>query len=153
MKALGAGHKAGDGTGDQDASGTAGAHLAANLLDEVGGAGNVGVDDAADIGEVLIQEGMAQPVTCVGENGIDGAAVQRGADLVITFQCGEVGLDSIDLGAEGAELIGGLLDLRLVSGDDQVESFPGTAFGQFIADTGRSAGDDGERSSVRLHDW
>ena len=38
------------------------------------------------------------------------------------------------------------LDSRLICGDQQVVAFVGASFGQFEADAGRGAGDDGERS-------
>ena len=64
----------------------------------------------------------------------------------------EVSLDRLDLGAVWRKLCGGFLDLRLVGGDDQIIAFVAAHFGEFEADAGRCAGDDGERPICSCHD-
>ena len=44
-------------------------------------------------------------------------------ELVDAFECGEIRLQSVDLGAHGLEILGGLLDLGLVGDDHQIEAF------------------------------
>jgi hypothetical protein len=43
------------------------AHFAANFLDQVERAGDVGVHDAPDQREVLIQKSLAEPAADIGE--------------------------------------------------------------------------------------
>ena len=57
---IGAGHEAGDGTGDQDAATATLAHVASDFLDEVDRAGDVGVDDLQHLVEVLVEKALAQ---------------------------------------------------------------------------------------------
>ena len=59
--------------------------------------------------------------------------------------------DFVDLGAHLAQGLRGFDDLRHVGRDDQVEAVLGGKFGQFIADAGGGACDDGEGFQVFGH--
>src|SRR3954470_16119669 len=100
---VGAGHEAGDRAGDQDAALAARAHVAADLVDQVDRAGDVGVDDAAHLGEVLVEEALAEAAAGVGEERLDRPALRGGVELVYALERREVGLHSVHGGAELAE--------------------------------------------------
>ena len=127
---------------------TPGAHVAADLLDQVDRAGDVGVDDMADLREVLVEEGAAEPVAGVGEKRLDGPSADGGIEAVHTLQGREVGLHRLHPGAQGAKVPRGIVDFRLVGGDDEIEAVLGADTGEFVADAGGGAGNDGERTGV-----
>jgi hypothetical protein len=74
---VGAEHKAGDRAGDQDASPAGRAHVAPDLLDQVERAGDVGVDDAARRGKILIEKRFAEAAPGVGQQRTNAAAAER----------------------------------------------------------------------------
>jgi hypothetical protein len=121
------------------------AHVPAELLNEVDGAGDIGVDHLQDVIEVLIQEALAKAPAGVGQQGIDLPPSDHRAEFVDAFDRGEVCLDGIDLRAKCLEICRSLIDLGLVSGDDQIESVLGAAPGELIADAGGSSRHDCER--------
>ena len=142
---IGARDEASDRTGDEDAAPLARAHVTADLLDEIDGAGDVGVHDAHDVIEILIEETFAKPSPGVCQERLHGTSANRRVKLVDSLKRGEVGLQCIDLGAHRLESGSRLLDLGFVGNDHEIESVLGTAFGEFIADTGRRAGNHGKR--------
>src|SRR5205085_8836348 len=113
-------HEAGNRAGDEDPAAAAGAHLAADLLDQVDGAGDVGVDDVAHFVEVLVEESAAEALAGVGEKRLDRAAARRVDELVDAVAAGEIDLERLDLDTEPAQVLGRLLDLGAVGGDEQV---------------------------------
>ena len=117
-----------------------------DFLDEVDRAGDVGVDDAQDVVEVLIEKAFAQSAPGIGQQRFDRPFADQCIELVDAFDLGEVGLQGIDLGAQRFEILAGLLYLRLIGDDHEVEAFLCAAFGQFVADAGRGPGYDGEGS-------
>ena len=117
-------------------------HVAADLLDEIDRAGDVGVDDAHDVVEVLVEEALAKAASGVGQQGVDRPPADQRIELVDTFQRGEIGLESVDLRAHRFEIPGGLLDLGLIGDHHQIEVIRGAAFGQFVTNAGGCAGND-----------
>jgi hypothetical protein len=105
----------------------------------------------ADVLEVLVEEGVAEPVAGIGEQRVDGPAVGRRVKLVDPLERREVGLDGLHLRAEGAKLLGRLMDLGLVGGDEKVEAVPGAFLGELVADAGRGSGDDRKRTGAGGH--
>ena len=67
-----AGHEAGDRSGDQDASLASHAHVAADFLNEVNGAGDVRVDDVAGGVEVLIEKGLPKRCPALASSAATG---------------------------------------------------------------------------------
>ena len=67
-----------------------------------------------------------------------------GIKLVHALERREVGLDGFDRHAERMEVLRSIVDGRLIGGDQQIETMVGAAFGQLVANAGRSARDDGE---------
>ena len=55
------------------------AHVAADLLDEIERAGDVGVDDCAHVVEVLVEEAVAEPAAGIGQQRIDRPAASSAA--------------------------------------------------------------------------
>ena len=94
--------------------------------------------------EILVEEGVPQAVSGVGQQGVDRPTADQGAEPIHALIGRQVDLQRLDLGAQGAKVAGGLVDLGPVSGDDQVVATLGAQPGQLIADAGRGAGDDGE---------
>jgi len=127
------------------------AHVAADFLDQVDGARDVGVDDVADVPEILVEEGFAEPVAGIRQKRIHPASSRGCVELVDAVKRREVGLDRLRLHAERAKLLRGLRDLRLVGRDDEVEAVLGANFGELIADAGGGAGDDRERARGCCH--
>ena len=67
-------------------------------------------------------------------------------ELVDAVDLGEVGLQSIDLGAQRFEILGRGLYLRLIGDHHKIKAVLGATFGQLVADAGRGPGYDRERS-------
>jgi len=127
------------------------AHLLADAVDEADRAGDVGVDDVEDVVEVLVEERVAEAVACVGEERVDGGSLHGRDEAPDAFEPREVGLDGVDADAQAAELLRRLRDLRPVGGDEQVEAVLCALAREVVADSGRRAGDDGERTVGRGH--
>ena len=95
--------------------------------------------------EVLVEEALAEPAAGIGQQRIDRPAAGGGIELVDAFRRREIGLHRIDLPRRSSAQPGSrLLDLRLVGGDQQVEAVLARILGEFEADAGGSAGDDGK---------
>ena len=139
-----AGHEAGDRSGDQDASLAARAHVAADFLNEVNGAGDVRVDDVAGGLEVLIEKGFAQTMSGVGEQRGNRSARDFREQLIYAFDRGEVSLDRFSGNAMGLESARGLRDRRLIGRDHEIESVFRAERREVITDTCRGTGDDSE---------
>ena len=75
-----------------------------------------------------------------------GRSVRRRVELVDAFERREVRLDRVDSGAEFPECGRGLVDRGLVGGDHEIEAVLRAALSKLVADTGRGAGNDGERT-------
>jgi hypothetical protein len=133
---VGAGHEARDRACDQDAAAPALAHVLSDPLNEVDGAGHVGVDDSKNVIEVLIEKPFAQTASGVGQERLDRTSSNQCIELVDAFYLGKVGLQGIDLGSERFEILAGRLYLGLVRDNHQIEALLGTALGQFVADAG-----------------
>lgn len=44
-----------------------GAHVSSDFVDEINGAGHVGVNDATNVVEVLIEKRLTEPTACIGQ--------------------------------------------------------------------------------------
>ena len=75
------------------------AHVAADLLDQIDRAGDVGVDDVADLVEILVEKAVAEAAPGICDQEFDRAPVlaARIVELVDAFDRGEVSLDSLEL--------------------------------------------------------
>ena len=144
-----AGNEARDRAGDQDAPCIATPHIVTYPVDQIDGAGDVGVDHAPYLPKILIKEGTAKPPPGIGEQRIDRAAdpLRCIIELVDTLERRQVRLQGFDGNAEAAQAGRGGFDLRLVRCDQQIEIVLGAAPGKFQAYARGSAGDDGELSA------
>ena len=122
---IGAGHEAGDRTGEQDASRTTRPHAAADVLDEVQCSGDVGIDDVAAGREVLVEEATAESMAGIGQQGIDRPLSDGLDQLVHALLGGKVRRDRHGLRPEVAKDLRRLRDLGAISGDDEIEAVPG----------------------------
>ena len=57
-------------------------HVIADFVNEIDRARNVGIEDAANVGEVLIEEGLSQPAPGIGEQGVYSPSVEHGVELI-----------------------------------------------------------------------
>ena len=80
----------------------------ATNLNQVDGAGDVGVDDVPDVVELLLEEGAAEAVAGVGEQRVDGAAPGRGIELIDAVLGREIDVERVDFGAGAAADLGDL---------------------------------------------
>ena len=87
---------------------------------------------------------MTKPVSGIGAQYVDLAAVGGGKKLVDALDRRQVGFDRLDGRAELLEVRGGGLDQRLVGDDENVVAVLCRKRGEFEADAGRRAGDDRE---------
>jgi hypothetical protein len=120
-------------------------------VDEVNGAGDVGVDHAPDLFEFLIEEGTAEAAPCIRKQRIDGAPDPRRGfiKLVHALDGRKIGLQGLNNGAEATNFSRGSFDLWLVCRNQKIETIAGTALGQFQSNSGGGSGDDGELSADR----
>ncbi len=133
--------------GDQDAAPATLAHGAARLVQQEQHAEQIGVDRMAHPVEILVEKGAgARTVPGAGQYHLDRltAALQLGPQAFDTLDRREIRLHRQHHRAEVAAGLGGELDFRLLGGDHQVEAVFGAAFGQFEANAGRGAGDEGK---------
>jgi hypothetical protein len=144
-------HKAGNGASDEDATLTAGTHLAPHFLNHIEGAGEVRINDVAHGIEVLVEKGVPQAMSRVGEQGIHWPALGGGTKPVHAIKRCEVGLDGLDRHAKRLEVLRGIVDRGLIGGDQHIESMFGTAFGQLVANARRSARHESERTCMGSH--
>ena len=70
--------------------------LRPTFLDEVDRAGNVGVDDAQDIIEILIEKTFAQSTPGIGQQRLDWTIANRRIELVDAVDLREFGLQGLD---------------------------------------------------------
>ncbi len=117
-------------------------------MDQVDGARDVGVDDAARLAKILIQEPFAEAAACIGQQRSDRTCADPGIELVDAFDGGEIGLERIDGCAGALEAPRRLLDLRFVGDDQQVETVLGAAFCKLVTYAGRCTGYDCEGTSL-----
>ena len=80
---------------------------------------------------------------CVGR---PSRVLHPAVQLVDALVGAEVDLDGLDGGAEPFELADGVLQLRVLGSDDEVELVGGELLGQLAPDPGRRAGDDRQRA-------
>ena len=69
---IGARHQLGDRADNENLAGAARAHVAADLLDQIQRAGDVGIDHVAHIGEILVEKSLAETAPGIGEQRLDG---------------------------------------------------------------------------------
>jgi len=83
----------------------------------------------------------------IGKERVNGAALNRGVHAIDAVRSRQVSYDGVDACAVGAKSGGRILERRIVSGNDKIESVLYAKHGKLTADTGRGTGDDGERAS------
>jgi len=98
--------------------------------------------------EVLIEKAAPETVARVGEQRIDRSSLGRGVESVNAFLGGEVVLDGLSRNTELTKGLRCMVDCRLIGGDQQVKAVFGAAFGKFVTDAARSAGDNCEWTSI-----
>ena len=79
--------------------------------------------DVPDVFEVLIEKRVAQPVACVGEEGLDRPPGSRSPQPIDTISCGQIGFHHGDVCAETAKAFRSGLNLWSV-GCDQTDRIP-----------------------------
>ena len=95
---------------------------------------------------------MAEPVARIGEQRSDGPVADCGHQLVDAFGGREIGVHGRDhVRAFRFEILRDLADARLIGRDHEIMAVLGREQSQMIADAGRRAGDDGERTSGSRH--
>lgn len=98
--------------------------------------------------EIFVEEGLAQTMAGVGQQRVDRPVGYDVEKLIDAFASGEIDLQMVDRRAHAAEGLGGLHDLGPIGGDHQVETILNAELGQFLADAGGGAGDEGERTDL-----
>ena len=147
----GARHEAGDRAGDQDAALAARAHVAADLLDQVDRAGDVGVDDVAAVVEVLVEEALPRPCPALASSASTGRPPIGRVERVDALDGREIGLDRLDRRRRSLrKLAARRCSISGSSAAITDRSRARRMLGQFEADAGRGAGDDGERACQRM---
>ena len=116
----------------------------ADLLNEIDRAGDVRIDDVASRVEVLIEKGVAQSMSGVGEQGVNRAARGFREQLIDDVDRGQVGLDRFSGNAVSLESARGMRDLRLIGRDHEIKSVFRAERREVITDTCRGAGDDSQ---------
>ncbi len=134
----------GDRTGDEHPAVPAPDHLCEHPLQQIDGAGHIGVDRVAPVRHPLIEERPAGADPGVGAQHVDGGALGGRQQAIDALDGRQVGLDPGHLAADLAEGACRIVDLRLVGGNNQVVSRGSRESGELETDPGRSAGDDGE---------
>lgn len=95
------------------------ARVASDFLRQVKRTGNVDIDNAPHIAEVLIEKRPAQSPTGIGQQCVDRPvhAFCRGIELLDPVELGEIGLYRFDLAAQFLQFAACLHYLRLVGGN------------------------------------
>ncbi|KAK0332020.1 hypothetical protein LTR94_026576, partial [Friedmanniomyces endolithicus] len=117
----------------------AGDHGLEDFLQQIEGAGDIGVDHSPPLGDVLIQKRATQPAPGIGAQQVDLPALCRGEQPVDPLDGRQVRLHPAHLGAELAEIGGGGIDQRLVRHDQNVVAVPRRQRRQLEPDAGRGA--------------
>src|SRR5918998_4857149 len=94
---------------------------------------------------------MAEAMPRIGHEDVGRPALCSGVEPVDPFQRRKIGLHGFDRDAEGAKVLGGLVNLCLVGRDDEIIAVLGTKLGELVADARGGAGDDGERAWGLCH--
>lgn len=139
-----AGDKADDRPRHQHLAFTALDHRRQHPLEQIDGAGDVGVDRAPPVVDRLVEERPALAVARIGTQYIDGSTIGGGEQRIDTFQRRQVGLDRPHLGALGGQFAGGGVDGGFVGDDQQIIAVARRASRQMIADAGRGTRHDCE---------
>ena len=84
----------------------------------------------------------------VGEQRIDRSSLGRGVESVNAFLGGEVDFDRLSRNTELTKVLRCIVDCRIIGGDKQVKAVFAAAFGKFVTDAARSAGDNGEWTNI-----
>ncbi len=117
-------------------------------MDEIDGAGHVGVDDVADIVEILVEKSTAKPATGVGQQHVDGTAAGCLEQPFNPFHGGKVGVHGVDPAALAPQAAGRVFDFGLIGRDQQFMAVAYALTGKLEADAGRSSRDDSEALAV-----
>lgn len=141
---IGAWNEAGDRPGDQDAASTTIAHFSADRLNEIERAGDVGIENPQNVGEVLIEKAFAETAAGVGKEGGHGPGPDDAHEFVDTIDGRQIRFERLDLGTEGFDLVSRAVDPWFVCHHDQVETLSRACLGQLIADAGGCTRDDGQ---------
>jgi hypothetical protein len=126
-------------------------HVAADPMNQIDRAGDVGVEHIARILEILIEESLAKTAPGICQEGVDPATIDLFVELVDAFDRREFGLNRLDPAALAAQLVCGVVNFQLVGRDQQIKVMFGAFPRQFEADAGGSAGDNGEFSLAIKH--
>ena len=89
--------------------------------------------------EVLVEKGVSQPVSGIGQQRINGPAGCRGPELIDAGGRGQIGLHDLDGRATLATTISGGLDFRPIRSNQQIKSFLGANRRQFESNARRRA--------------
>src|SRR5215218_11495838 len=76
--------------------------------------------------KILIKEGLAKPMACVGQQGGNGPIADRVVESVDTLYRGEVCLNRLRISAEHPKILCGVNDFGLIGGDHQIETILST---------------------------
>ena len=121
-------------------------------MDEEHRTGDVGIDDVANLGEILIEKSPTQPVARIGQQGGNRTTLQRRVKFVHAFQRRQVRLYRFGRGAELTKLRDAVANRRLVGSNEQIVPFLGAELGQLVADARGCAGHHGQRTGSLSHD-
>jgi len=86
-------------------------------MNQIHGARNVGVDDAANILESLIEKRVAEAAARIREQRLDRSNARRRVELVDTRSRCEIDLDALHGGTRRCQRSARFVDLRLVRGN------------------------------------
>jgi hypothetical protein len=71
------------------------ARISRDLVQQVKGAGHVGVEHQLGLREVFVEEGVAQPASGIGQQRVDGPAARGGVQAVDSFHRRQVDLERL----------------------------------------------------------
>ncbi len=127
-----------------------GAHVAADLLNEINRASNVGIDDVLGLIKILVEEAFSKASPGVRQKSFDWLVIslRRMDDRVDSLFGCQISSDSFDAATQRSQFLGGAINFGFVRRDDEVISVLGRHRGEFVTNAGRCAGYDCKWSSV-----
>ena len=113
----------------------------ARSLDQIDGAGDIGIDHADDFTEILIQETLAEASSGIREQGVDRTSIESRRKLLHAFNRCQIGFDGPSLSHGNPSRP---VNFRLVCGDDQVKAVLRATTRKFVANPGGGSGHHGD---------
>src|SRR5687767_2682377 len=100
---------------------------------------------------MLIEKGTSEPASRIGEKGRYRPSVGGCVKRIHAFGRNEINLQRIRPDARRPDLVGGIVNRRLVGRDQEIEAVRSTTLRELETNSRRSAGDDSKRTNVIGH--